>query len=72
MPMHQRFGQPREPESSVGFGITTPAQVRQISRNADGVIIGSALVNAIEKSKDTRFQGAARFIRSLKGALHAS
>jgi tryptophan synthase alpha chain len=56
---------------AVGFGLTTPDQVRAISRHADGVIVGSALVRMIEKSKKTQFAGAARFIRSLKGALDA-
>jgi tryptophan synthase alpha chain len=56
---------------AVGFGLTTPEQVRRVSRHADGVIIGSALIREIEKSKKSRFAGAARFIRSLKGALNA-
>ena len=57
---------------AVGFGITTPEQARRISKQADGVIVGSALIKAIEKSKRSGFDGAARFIRSLKGALDAS
>ena len=32
----------------VGFGISTPAQARAVARVADGVIIGSALVKALE------------------------
>jgi tryptophan synthase alpha chain len=57
---------------AVGFGVSTPQQVREISRHADGVIVGSALIRAVEKSKSPRFDGAIRFVRSLKGALHAS
>lgn len=34
----------------VGFGISTPEQVRKVSRLADGVIVGSALVERIRKS----------------------
>ncbi len=33
---------------AVGFGISTPEQVKEISRFADGVIVGSALVKIIE------------------------
>ena len=57
---------------AVGFGLTTPQQVREIARYADGVIVGSALIRAVEKSKGPRYDGAVRFVRSLKGALHAS
>jgi tryptophan synthase alpha chain len=57
---------------AVGFGFTTPHQVRSILPYADGVIIGSALIREIEKSKRSGFQGAVRFVRSLKGAFHAS
>ena len=37
---------------AVGFGVKTAEQVAQIGRAADGVVIGSALVNAIEASLD--------------------
>ena len=33
---------------AVGLGVSTPAQVADIARYADGVIVGSAFVNAIE------------------------
>lgn len=32
----------------VGFGISTSEQVRQVARSADGVVVGSALVNVIK------------------------
>ena len=34
----------------VGFGVRTPEQARAIAAGADGVVVGSALVNAIEQS----------------------
>jgi tryptophan synthase alpha chain len=34
----------------VGFGVKTAAQARAIARNADGVVVGSALVNAVAAS----------------------
>ena len=34
----------------VGFGVTSAQQARQIGRAADGVVVGSAIVNAIEAS----------------------
>ena len=34
---------------AVGFGINTPEQAAKISKVADGVIVGSAIVKIIEK-----------------------
>ena len=34
----------------VGFGVKTAEQARQIAKDADGVVVGSALVQAVEKS----------------------
>ena len=37
----------------VGFGVKTGEQAKAISKGADGVVVGSALVQAIEKSLDS-------------------
>uniref|UniRef100_UPI0015B5F7C6 tryptophan synthase subunit alpha n=1 Tax=Pseudomonas sp. EMN2 TaxID=2615212 RepID=UPI0015B5F7C6 len=37
---------------SVGFGIRTPEQAAAIARLADGVVVGSALVDKIAQAKD--------------------
>jgi tryptophan synthase alpha chain len=37
----------------VGFGVNTPQQAAAIGRNADGVVVGSALVRAVERSLDS-------------------
>lgn len=53
----------------VGFGVSTPAQVRQISRVADGVIVGSAIMRVIQEkagSKNLVSQTAA-FVHTLAG-----
>ena len=56
---------------AVGFGVSTPAQVRWLSGVADGVIVGSALVEAVRKryaSRSVPFSGAAgigRWVRPL-------
>jgi tryptophan synthase alpha chain len=36
----------------VGFGISSPERARELSRGADGVIIGSALIRKISESTD--------------------
>jgi tryptophan synthase alpha chain len=38
---------------AVGFGISTPRQVRQVWRFADAAVIGSAIVKQIEKFGDS-------------------
>ena len=35
---------------AVGFGVKTAEQARDIAKNADGVVVGSALVNAVRDS----------------------
>lgn len=37
---------------SVGFGVSTPDQAMQVAQIADGVIVGSAIVNVIEDNMD--------------------
>jgi tryptophan synthase alpha chain len=39
---------------AVGFGISTREQVRQVARSADGVVVGSALVNVIKDNLANR------------------
>jgi tryptophan synthase alpha chain len=46
-----------------GFGVREPAQVRQIGAHADGVIVGSALVECLERHEDP-----AAFLTALRGA----
>lgn len=55
----------------VGFGISSPAQVRQAARLGDGVIVGSAIVERIRRSggkvpRILSFVGS--LVRSLRGA----
>jgi len=51
----------------VGFGIKTPADARHIAQHADGVIIGSALVQRIARGDSKKEIG--RWIRQIKEAL---
>lgn len=49
---------------AVGFGVSSADQVRAISDVADGVVVGSALIDAIERGG---VDAAAKFMRSLRG-----
>ncbi len=55
----------------VGFGVSTPEQVAQVSRWADGVVVGSAIVNLVEKNvNNPRLAFQVRdFVRKLKKGL---
>ena len=49
----------------VGFGISSPEQARTIGALADGIVVGSAIVKAAERSVDE----AVALTRSLRAAL---
>jgi hypothetical protein len=51
---------------AVGFGISTPEQVHAVRAHVDGVIVGSALIDHLEKS----VPHAARFVASLQKVLN--
>jgi tryptophan synthase alpha chain len=55
----------------VGFGVSTPQQAAHIARFADAVIVGSALVDVIDKARGQaeRAKRAAAFVASLKEAI---
>ena len=55
----------------VGFGISTPEQAAEIAQYADGVVVGSALVDRIGRatSREEAVTEAASFVASLKAAL---
>jgi tryptophan synthase alpha chain len=53
---------------AVGFGISTPEQAAAIGRLTDGVIVGSALINAVDAAAD-KPAAAVRFVRTLRDGL---
>jgi tryptophan synthase alpha chain len=55
----------------VGFGVATPEHAARIAVFADGVVVGSALVDKIERSgsPDAAVEAAARFVEELKRPL---
>lgn len=63
----------------VGFGVRTPEQAREISRGADGVVVGSALVNIINDTRGNKGQGTNKtvtgvleLVKSLAKALRTA
>ena len=52
----------------VGFGISTPAQAREVGALADGVVVGSALVRALDEGG---VDAALQLVRAFRAALDA-
>ena len=55
----------------IGFGVSTPEQVKSMARIADGVIVGSAIVNAIAQNRGKKqlVANVARFVQKLSRNL---
>jgi tryptophan synthase alpha chain len=66
-----RIKQASELPVAVGFGVATPEDAARVSRLADGVIVGSAIVKTISAhQQDARMpELVGDFVRSLKGAM---
>jgi tryptophan synthase alpha chain len=54
----------------VGFGIDTPAKAREAAAHADGVVVGTAIVRAIEGGADAAARLAG--VRALVGRIRAA
>lgn len=51
----------------IGFGISSPENVKQFSNYCDGVIVGSAIIKSLEKD-DIEYSNTLNLIRQLKAA----
>ena len=63
-----RAASPARLPVAVGFGIGTPAQATAAARSADGVVVGSALMDALAKGGVGALE---RLTRELAAAVHA-
>lgn len=59
---------------AVGFGISTPEQAAEVAKVADGVIIGSALINLIDPAKapEEYLKAASDFLKDVHARLVSS
>lgn len=64
---------------AVGFGVRTPEHARAIATQADGVVVGSALVEAVRQSLDAHGRAtsstvpaATKFVAGLAEGVHAA
>jgi tryptophan synthase alpha chain len=51
----------------VGFGVSTPEQARRVAKVADGVIVGSRIIQLLDEDKS--LENACSFIKCLRDAL---
>ena len=54
---------------AVGFGVRTADQAAAIARGADGVVVGSALVNALKETLDDRNRATAPTLEAVIGLV---
>jgi tryptophan synthase alpha chain len=57
---------------AVGFGISTPEQFAAVSKFAEGAVVGSAIVHAIEQNPGREAATVAEFVRQLSAVSHQS
>lgn len=57
---------------AVGFGISNPTQAAAVGAIAEGVIVGSALINATDAVASNKAEVAAEFVKSLQDGLKKS
>jgi tryptophan synthase alpha chain len=50
---------------AVGFGVRTAKQARAIAAGAEGVVVGSALVNAVKESLDKKGKATPRTVKAV-------
>ena len=54
---------------AVGFGISTPEQVKNVAKQADGVIVGSAIVKLCAKYGEDAVAHIGQYVREMKEAV---
>jgi tryptophan synthase alpha chain len=57
---------------AVGFGVRTPEQAAAIARVADGVVVGSAIVELVAQHGAAAPDAVRPYIQSLSAAIHAA
>lgn len=54
---------------AVGFGISTPEQAKKMAQYADGVIVGSAIVNIIAEHGENAVPYVREYVKRMKDAI---
>ena len=59
----------RDIPCAIGFGVSTPEQAREMAALADGVIVGSAIVQIVAEHGADSVPFVAEYVRSMKAAI---
>jgi tryptophan synthase alpha chain len=54
---------------AVGFGVRSAQAAAEIARGADGVVVGSALIDALKQSLDGNGKATARTVAAVTGLV---
>jgi tryptophan synthase alpha chain len=55
---------------AVGFGISTPEQLRAVGEFAEAAVVGSAIVQTIERNPGKEAESVAQFVKQLSAVSH--
>jgi tryptophan synthase alpha chain len=55
---------------AIGFGISTPEQAKEMSKYADGVIVGSAIVKIIAEYDENCVEPVFEYVKKMKDAIN--
>ncbi|MFH1512429.1 MAG: tryptophan synthase subunit alpha [Bacillota bacterium] len=67
--MVRRVREATELPVAIGFGISTPQQAADMAKQADGVIVGSAIVRLIAEHGRNAVEPVATYVRAMKAAI---
>lgn len=58
-------------KTAIGFGINNPKQAKEISKHADGVIVGSAIIKIIDKLMENAGDEIYNYVKEMKTAINS-
>ena len=67
--MVQKVKEMQDIPCAVGFGISTPEQAEKMAKQADGVIVGSAIVKLCAQYGEDAVPHVARYVKEMKEAV---
>ncbi len=57
-------------KTAIGFGINNPVQAKEVSKHADGVIVGSYIIKIIDKYQSDAQDEIYKYVKEMKSAIN--